>query len=294
MIDNLKYLPRKTIIKLFHEVFDQLPSILEEVAPNGWAQSAYYPLFHFSRQEKILQKMLHCLTKAQYQQLFGTSRYQKTDNVDFEPNTDVESITENFLSVTYDIESFNPEAELCSLFAEALCSICFNGKFFRQDSDFLYEINPPVAHKAAHIVARDKGIVTDRECNFPFVPWDKRILIREANLMPLMRYLFQALPKTDFTWEYLDYSALEFIGNYHAYQAGERDETNPYHASKRDFELGIESAPNLDDYFKQAQKELPTDGTAAYFDVFGEWPKGFPMDKNLYLEWYEKLNAGKR
>ena len=119
------------------------------------------------------------------------------------------------------------------------------------------------------------------------------MLISEANLIPLIRHLFRALRKTDFNWEYIDDEAFEFIEYYHAHQAGEIDDPTPYYANKRDYELGITSSPNLDDYFKEVDKELPTEAVVAYEDVFGEWPKGFPLDKDYYLEWYKKLNTDK-
>ncbi len=283
MMENIKYLPRKTIIQLFNDVFDQLPEILAEVAPNGWEHGAYYPLFHFSPEEEGVKAFFGELTRVQYRQRFGVLKHEDTDIMDFE------SLAKNF-KFTYRPKPFYPEQELCSLFANALSSMCHTGKFSRKDSDFFYEVNPPVAHRAAEIVAREKGIVTKKPYRLPFVPWEKRSLISEANLMPLMRHLFKALPNTDFTWEYLDYEVFEFIEYCNAYQSGDREQQAPYYASKRDAELGITSTPNLDDFFKQLDKELPSDSAVAYFDVFGKWPEGFPPVKEHYLRWYKKFN----
>ncbi|GGC38000.1 hypothetical protein GCM10011386_32630 [Parapedobacter defluvii] len=282
MIENIKYLPRKTIIQLFNEVFDQLPEILADVAPDGWESSAYYPLFHFSPEEEGLKALLNELTKVQYRQRFGVLTHQDTHIVDFE------SLTKNF-KFTYRPQPFDPEQELCSLFVDALSCMCHDGKFYHKDSDFFYEVNPPVVQKAAEIVARDKGIVTEKPYQLPFIPWEKRILIHEANLMPLMRHLFKALPATDFTWEYLDYEAFDFIEYCNTYQSGNQEQREPYYASKRDRELGITSIPNLDDYFKQVEKELPSDAVVAYSDTFGKWPEGFPPAKDHYLRWYKKF-----
>src|SRR5690606_17070408 len=109
------------------------------------------------------------------------------------------------------------------------------GKFTREDDQFLYEVNPPVVHSAAEIVARDKGITTEKPFRLPFIHWEKRFLITEANLIPLMRYLFQALPKTDFHWEYVDSDALEFIEFCDNHRAGKIDNSAPYYASEKDF-----------------------------------------------------------
>lgn len=291
MIDNLKYLPRKTIIQLFDEVFDELPTILAEVAPDGWEQGPYYPLFHFSLEEELLREMLSELTKAQYEQRFGVLKHHYSDGI-FSGDVDLETLFKNF-AVTYELKPFNPEKELCSLFVDVLSSMSHSGKFARGHEPFFYEVNPPVAHTAAEIVAKDKGITTEKPHRLPLIHWDKRILITEANLIPLMRYLFRALRKTDFHWEYVDYEALEFIEFCNAHQAGEIDDSTPYYASKKDHELGITSSPNLDDYFKEADRGLPSEAVVAYDDVFGEWPKGFPIDKDYYLEWYKKLNPGK-
>ncbi|WP_257667968.1 hypothetical protein [Parapedobacter tibetensis] len=286
MIDNLKYLPRKTIIQLFNEVFDQLPRVLADVAPDGWEQGPYYPLFHFSPEEELLRTLLSKLAKTQYEQRFGVLKHQYSDAVD------LETLFKNF-AFTHEPKPFYPEKELCSLFVDALSAICHSGKFNRENDTFFYEVNPPVAHSAAEIVARDKGITTERPYHLPFIPWEKRILIIEANLIPLMRYLFQALHKTDFHWEYVDYEVLEFIGYCSAYQAGETKDLAPYYANENDHKLGITSAPNLEDYFKQVDKELPSDAVVAYVDVFGKWPNGFPLDKDRYLEWHKKLNTDK-
>lgn len=286
MIDNIKYLPRKTIIQLFNEVFDQLPEILAEVAPDGWEQSAYYPLFHFSPEEEAIMALLNEVTKVQYQQRFGVLRHLNTDFVD------IESLIKKF-KFDYYPKPFHPERELCSLFVDALSSMCHTGKFALENSDFFYEVNPPVAHKAAEIVARDKGFITEKPYKLPCIPWQKRILILEANLLPLMRYLFKALPITSFKWEYLNYEVFDFIDYCNTYQSGVDQECPPYYASKRDYELGITSTPNLDDYFKQLDKELPSDPVVAYFDTFGKWPDGFPAVKDYYLGWYKKLNADK-
>ncbi len=291
MIDNLKYFPRKTIIQLFNEVFDQLPTILAEVAPNGWEQGPYYPLFHFSAEEELLRTMLHKLTKTQYEQRFGVLAHQYTGNVHSE-DTDLATFFKNFV-FTHQPKPCNPEKELCSLFVDALSSISHSGRFAREHDNFFYEVNPPVAHSAAEIVARDKGIMTEKPYFLPHMPVEKRFLITEANLIPLMRYLFRALQKTDFRWEYVDDEALEFIEFYYANQAGKTDDSTPYYATKEDYKLGITSSPNLDDFFKEVDKELPSEAVVAYEDVFEDWPKGFPLDKDYYLEWYKKLNASK-
>ena len=286
MIESLKYLPRKTIIQLFNEVFDQLPELLAEVAPDGWEHSAYYPLFHFSPEEEALRAMLNNLTRTQYQQRFGAQKYRNSAIVD------LESLFKN-LEFTLHPKPFYPEQELCSLFVEAISGMCHGGKFCLADSEYCYEVNPPVAHTAAQIVARDKGIVTKKPYRLPMIQWEKRILISEANLMPLMRYLFKALSNTDYKWEYLDYEVFDFIGYCNNYQSDDDSTQIPYYATKRDEELGITSIPKLEDYFTQASKELPSDPVVAYADVFGEWPKGFPPEKEHYLEWYKKYNPSK-
>ncbi len=291
MIIDLKYLPRKTIIQLFNEVFDQLPTVLAEVAPNGWEQGPYYPLFHFSREEELLQTILHHVTKTQYEQRFGTLKHHYSGKV-HAADVDLETLLRN-LDFQYQPRPSSPEKELCSLFVDALRIIANGGKFTRKEDPFFYEVNPPVVHTAAKIVARDKGIIADKPYSLPIIPWEKRVLITEANLIPLMRYLFRALPKTDFHWEYIDYEALEFIEFYHAHQAGEVDDSTPYYTSKENFKLGITGSPNLNDYFEEADKELPHDAVVAYDDVFGAWPKGFPINKDDYLEWYKKLNSSK-
>src|SRR5690606_18337612 len=125
MIGNLKYLPRKTIIQLFNEVFDQLPTILAEVAPNGWEQGPYYPLFHFSAEEDLLQTMLRKVIKTQYEQRFGVLRHQQSEHVD------LETLFKNFIH-THQPKPFDPEKELCSLFVNALSAISLSGRFTRE------------------------------------------------------------------------------------------------------------------------------------------------------------------
>ena len=171
--------------------------------------------------------------------------------------------------------------------------MCHQGIFSRGDDPFFYEVNPPVAYSAAQIVARDREILIEKPIRLPMMPWDKRMLISLANLIPLMRYLFQALPSTDFHWEHLDAEVFEFIAYCEAYEAGDTEGLAPYYANDQDYKLGITSTPNIDDYFKGIAKELPSDPVVAYVDVFGEWPKGFPPVKEYYLEWYKKLKPGK-
>lgn len=286
MIDNVKYLPRKTIIQLFNNVFGRLPSILEDLAPDGWEHSAYYPLFHFSPEEELLRALLAKLTKIQYEQRFGVLKHQHHEAVD------LETLTKNFV-FTHEPQPCYPEMELCSLFVDALSAMCHDGVFTRADDPFFYEVNPPVAHSAAEIVARDREILTKKPYSLPMMPWDKRILIIEANLIPLMRYLFQALPSTDFHWEHLDFDVFDFIEYCETYQAGTTEELAPFYATDKDRKLGITSTPNVDDYFKGIDRELPSDPVVAYVDILGEWPKGFPPVKSYYLEWYEKLKRGK-
>lgn len=287
MIDYLKYLPRKTIIQLFNEVFDQLPEILAEVAPDGWEHSPYYPLFHFSPEQAALLAMLDKLITLQYRQRFGALKHDNSEVFD------LKSMAKKF-EFDYRPEPFHPEKELCSLFTDALSFISHRGNLYLEGSESFYEVNPPVAFSAAEIVARDKGIVTEKPFRLPMIHWEKRILIIEANLIPLMRYLFRALPNTDFKWEYIDDEIFGFIEYCDAYQAGDAEELEPYYATKRDHELGITSTPKLEDYFDRIDKELPSDAVVAYFDVFGTWPEGFPPVKEHYLERYEKIKARKK
>ena len=141
MIDNLKYLPRKTIIQLFNEVFDQLPTILAEVAPDGWEQGPYYPLFHFSAEEESLRALLYKVTKTQYQQRFGVLKHQYSGNA-YADDMELDTLLKNF-AFTYERKPFYPEKELCSLFVEALHSMCHNGRFTREQDTFFYEVTPP-------------------------------------------------------------------------------------------------------------------------------------------------------
>jgi|GEM_PF-5990100 len=293
VIENIKYFPRKTIIQLFNEVFHQLPEILADLAPEGWEHSAYYPLFHFSPEEQLVIDLLKQLIIQQYQQQFGKSKHQKTERLDFDSLIDFEPLIKKFEYYAQP-RPFHPEQELCALFAEALSSMCNSGKFGLEDSDFIYEVNPPVAHKAAEIVARDLGITTAKPYRLPFIPWEKRTLISEVNFMPLQRYLFKAIRNTNFSWQPFDYEIFEFIDYYYNnYDPSDLQKQDPYYASDLDCELGIESTPNLDDYFRDLAKKLPEDSIVAYFDVFGKWPENFPPTKAFYLEWYKKLNIGK-
>lgn len=286
MIDNFKYLPRKTIIQLFDELFDKLPELQSEVAPDGWENSQYYLLFHYSEEEKMLESILDSVMLTRFRQRFGEAIYRS------EEPFNIDLLLKN-CHYSYKPDTYYPERELCTLLAEAISCLGHLGRFLHPDSTYFYEVNPPVAHKAAEIVARDKGILTDKPFMLPDIPWRKRRLIGEVNLIPFMRYLFRALPRTGFEWGAIDYTVLEFIEDCERAKSGNYDSDIPYYANDRDAELGITSTPKLEHYFDNVEKEMPSDATVAYVDVFGDWPKGFPPEKEFYLELYEKLKSRK-
>src|SRR3546814_18984490 len=105
--------------------------------------------------------------------------------------------------------------------------MCHSGRFTREQDTFFYEVNPPVVHMAAEIVARDKGITPEVPHRLHVMHWEKRMLINEANLIPLIRNLFRALSKTDFNWEFVDNDALECIEYYLYQKQGEINNTTP-------------------------------------------------------------------
>lgn len=284
--DYVKYLPRKTMIQLFSEVFEQLPAVMADVAPDGWEESPYYPLFHFSPEESMLRALLDRTILVQYEQRFGVLKHGQSGA------TDVESLFKQF-RYEHRPEPVHPELELCGLFSEALRKMTIGSKFVLGESAYLYEVNPPVADMAAVIAARDAGILTEKPFQLPYVRWEKRTLVMEANFIPLMRHLFRALKATDFHWEYVDGEALDFIDYCKRFEAGQAADAPPYYASEQDHRLGITGSPKLDDCFSRVEKELPDDAVVAYTDVFGEWPKGFPVDKDYYLAWYDRLSADK-
>lgn len=293
LLNNHKHFPRKAMISVFTDLFKILPELIEELAPEGWDKSVYHALFHLNVREHFFEQLFYRVIDHNFELQYGTdSRIQKTgilsDNPTNEEIWDVLN-TIGTIETRYKKKPYSPEQELASLLAETLFLISRDLYFQSKDSDYWLEVHPEVATNAAAIVARDLGIFEGLSyIQFPKIDWDKRMLIRKVKWLPLMKIVIRAFQKTEYSLVYIDFNLMEIIDN-----CLNEDPSNqiPYYKDKTHYQLNIPSDPEIDEIFVNAAKELPSESVVAYFDVYGDWPPGYPPTKEEYLAWYNKLES---
>lgn len=285
------------MISVFTDLFKILPELIEELTPEGWDKSAYHALFHLDAREHFFEQLYHRVIDHNFELQYGTdSRVRKTGVLSDNP-TDQEIWevlkTIGSIDTSHEKKSYSPELELASLLSETLVMISRSLYFQSKDSDYWLEVHPEVTKNAAAIVARDLGIFEGLSyMQFPNIYWYKRMLIRKIKWLPLMKIVIRAFQKTEYSLVYLDLELMEIIDN-----CLNEDPSNkiPYYKDMTHYQLGITTDIGIDETFVSAAKELPAESVVAYFDVYGDWPPGYPPTKEEYLALYNKFeNKGKQ
>lgn len=293
LLNNHKLFPRKAMTNVFTDLFKILPELMEELAPEGWKKSAYHALFHLDAREHFFEQLYYRVIDHNFDLQHGTdSRIQKmgvlSENPTDEEIWDVLN-TIGTIKSTFKKESYSPELELASLLAEALFLISRDLYFQSKDSDYWLEVHPDVAQNAATIAASDVGIFEGASyMQFPKIYWYKRTLIRKIKWLPLLKILIRAFQKTDYSLVYVDIELLSIIDE-HLNEDTDASNKVPNYKNKEHYRLGITSDPDIDEVFDNTARELPSEAVIAYFDVYGDWPPGYPPTKEEYFELYNKL-----
>lgn len=279
------------MINVFTDLFKILPELIQELTPEGWEKSAYHALFHLNAREHFFEQLYYRVVDHNFDLQYGTdSRIRKTGVLSENP-TD-EEIWEVLntiapIKTSYKKQSYSPELELASLLAETLFYISRCLYFQSRDSDEWLEVHPDVASNAAAIVARDLGIFEGRSyMQFPNIDSHKRILLHKIKWLPLMKILIKAFQKTEYSLVYMDLDLLEAVDH-----CLNEDPANqiPNYKDKIHYQWGITSDPEINEVFTNIARELPPEAVVAYFDVYGDWPPGYPPTKEEYLALYNKL-----
>src|SRR5690606_34474810 len=293
LLNNHRLFPRKAMIDVFTDLFKILPELIDELTPEGWEKSTYHALFHLNAREHFFERLYYRVIDHNFDLQYGTDpRIRKTGILSENP-TDEEIWdvlnTIGTIKSDYKKQPNSPELELASLLAETLFFISRCLYFQSKDSDHWLEVHPEVASNAAAIVARDLGIFEGRSyMKFPHIYSFKRRLIRKIKWLPLMDIVIRALQNTNYSFVYVDYELLEVIDNY---LNDEEDASSkiPNYKNMEHYRLGITSDPDLDEVFDNAARALPSEAVIAYFDVYGDWPQGYPPIQEEYFAMYKKL-----
>lgn len=283
------------MISVFTDLFKILPELIEELTPEGWEKSAYHALFHLNAREHFFEQLYYRVIDHNFELQYGTdSRIEKTgvlsDNPTDEEIWDVLN-TMGRVETSYKKGKYSPELELAALFAETLSMMSRCLYFQSKDSNYWLDVHPEVAKNAAAIVARDLRIFEGFSyMQFPHIYWDKRRLTHKVKWLPLIEIVIRAFQKTEYSLVYVDIELLEIMDN----QLNEDDNALnkiPNYKDKMHYQLGILSNPDLDEVFANTAKELPSEAVVAYFDVYGDWPQGYPPTKEEYLALYNRLEG---
>ncbi len=293
LLNNHQHFPRKAMINVFTDLFKILPELIGELTPEGWEKSAYHALFHLNAREHFFEKLYYKVIDHNFDLQHGTdSRVRKTGVLSENPiDQEIWEVLNTIdpITTSYEKRPYSPELELASLFAETLFFLSRCLYFQSKDSEEWLEVHPEVASNAATIVARDLGIFEGRSyTQFPRIYGYKRMLIRKVKWLPLMKILIGAFQKTEYSLVYIDYELLEVIEN-HLNEPNETSKKIPNYKNREHYQLGITSDPDIDEVFNNASRELPSEAVIAYFDVYGDWPQGYPPTQEEYFALYKKL-----
>jgi hypothetical protein len=244
-----------------------------ELAPNGWAQSPLLAAFHPTvdqvwQETMALQKGLRELSE---------SRNKKDAGGNATPVATREEIAASWIENPVD-----EQRELTSLMGECLWDI-FSDNHAVVTGDGRVADLGSFRGSSAFIAKFISGENTDGEKNFYMGSWmiDKRV-----DLGPVYRLIFTRLRAEDCAWRYSfpriylvkfdlpgelkhefeSYSASEGFG-----AEGKRTENDAEHARQEAELEQLDKAARA-----EARARQPPETILAYFDIFGQWPRGWP------------------
>jgi len=275
-------------VKLVTALAEEIPEILQEIAPDGWAKSAYRRFIHrFNRKSDVVNRRRNL---AIFHYHIHKSQHPGTP---------------------FNADDYLEKKDLGALFPDSihyeatiLFILCIITKGLSRERTMLYkpDRSPRILdiydiNQALPIVLAEKNLWPKEKIDNLFL-LDIHDVYMDADTTPFYTGAFRALKKLDYDWEYFDFEFATIIGNIEEYHQLKWSPTARSDKGKTASQVLKEIVDTLKDLSLASLEPLdekaicnafnrkqPSNAVLAYLTVFGELPYKYPLQvadyKNL-------------
>lgn len=275
---STKKLPKKVTMHLLRTVYAQLDSLLDELTEGKeWRDTVYH--FFFSYTEAEIKARFHQIntTAIEFYKLLG----KPIPTLSYKDQAEDEMIREIQKTAS------TPHDELIGLILYTLSTTSLYGLYYQpHDVHTTYFVHVPKLDKFSAAAYEEVGLSFTKAMTQTSIIREKQPLISQVDLSPIYRALFAALRETGYRWKYHNLP-LEALMNIHIDPQMDtqdlEDITMHVLSDLADTTGNFDITGTTDQIFAQMQQEVPPDILVAYFDVFKQWPPGYPPKKEDYI-----------
>lgn len=277
----MKYeeLPEEVCEQLIIELFQALPDLLQQVAPNGFSNSELVYVYH-PKPEQQYKEYRH----SQLQLITLQRRLKKPVNV--EP-------TKSYEEFLQEIETKPAEEhhELVSIYGDCLWNIFSNNHTVFNKNGQSYDLGSwRGSGRFIADVINKLQLVPARTFDYLDFYMGHFMTEQRADLTVVYEFIFRKLKAKYLDWEH-SFSRMGLVNLSHDKDVpGDMANYDPATAVQQQLEEDKKQAATdqfqqkLDDFydeeFDKARYAKPSQEVMAYYNVYGHWPSGHPLAEN--------------
>lgn len=270
-------LPDETCKELMIDLFEAIPQLIEKVMPDGFAVSSLVRVFHPSAEQQYKEylRMRSNLNRLSARIKKEQEKYPIPDFEEYVKDIEPSEIKENY--------------EIVSIYGDCIWEIfsknhtVFNQNFQSYDLGSWRGSGRFIAD-----VINELGLVSDFSFDYLDFYMGQIFSEERADFTPIYEFIFKRLQQKNLDWEY-SFPQMQLI----SFQKEDQDSDEPekYDASEAlqkelDRNKEKEEMNELREKFDKIHEEeyekaryiKPSQKVMAFFNVYGHWPKGHPLD----------------
>jgi hypothetical protein len=274
-----KELPDEVCETLLIELFQSIPELLQQVAPDGFSHSQLVQVYHPLPQQQYKE-----YRHSQLQLISLQRRLKKP--VTAEPTKSYEAFLHNLETTPVD-----EQYEMVSIFGDCLWNIFSNNHTVFNQNGEAYDIGSwRGSGRSIADVINKLNLVPGKSFDYLDFYMGHFITEDRADLTPVYEFIFSRLKAKGLDWEY----SFPRMGLINFNKGEDNDETPETYDPAASMQKQLEQQQKQEEInslqqklndtyneeFEKARYSKPSQEVMAYYNVYGHWPIGHPLNEN--------------